>query len=205
MSALSDFLKNIPELKLNESKKKILLVFLLGISAVLIIYVYLFLKPSFAALADLIPKVRKYKTEIRALRNDLPFMDKFEEKKRLMREKLAGYEEKLSREKEIPALLESLSKLARTSRVKILGITPLTKRPVAQKKGVAGGGAIYEEVPISVSAQSGYHELGNFISRLENDKRFMRITDINIRANSSNPKRHEIKFVVYAYMFKGGR
>jgi len=196
MAGVSGFLHKFPEIKMDESKKKVFLIYVAALLVIITAYSYLLLRPSVSRLTDLIPKLRSRRAEIQAVRTDLPLEDKLKEKNRLAAKRLKAYENRLSREKEIPALLESLSKLARDSRVKILGITPL-------QKVRASMGRIYQEVPISINAQSGYHELGNFINKLENDKRFMQISNLSVRANRNNAKWHNIRFVVYAYMFKG--
>ena len=201
MFDIKNILKNMPELELDESKKKILLVYFLAIVVIFVAYFFFFLRPSLTKLFDILPKVRVLNLDIKAVHDDSRFEDKLTKKLDMLREKMGGYENKLSREKEIPKLLENLSKTARSSRVKILGIVPFDVSKTKQKGAVAGGG-VYQEVPITISAYSGYHDLGIFINKLENGERFMRITDIEIKANRNNPKRHDIEFVVYAYTFK---
>ena len=197
------FIKNISEMKSDESKKKFMLFFALGLGLVFVLYAYLFLKPSVSALADLVPKLRERKVTIKAVEDALPHKEKFYEKRRAQQMELLAYEEKLSREKELPVLLENLSKMARDSNVKILGIEPLTEDKVKQGKTSPEKDIIYQEVPILVSAESGYHELGSFLGNLESDKRYMKVSDMKIQANRSNVKRHKVQFVVCAYTFEG--
>ncbi|MCQ9207721.1 MAG: type 4a pilus biogenesis protein PilO [Omnitrophica bacterium] len=201
----ADFIKNISELKLDESKKKFMLFYALGLGLVFVLYVLFFLKPSISVLADLVPKLRERKVAIRAVVVALPHKEKLYEKRSAQQKKLAKYEEKLSREKDLPVLLESLSKMARSSNVKILGIKPLVTSRAQQKKTSPEKNAVYQEVPILLSAESGYHELGSFLGKLESDKRYMKISDIKIETNRSNARRHRVQFVVYAYTFKERR
>lgn len=196
MPAASHFLKDLAEKNLGVSTKKIFLLYLLGLVLIVVFYVVVFMKPSVVALIDFIPKIRGLASEIKAAHQDLPFKQNLLQKQKSQRQGLAKYEKKLSKEKELPVLLENLSKMARASRVKISGITPSVI-----KKG-KGEDAVYREVPIQVSAQSGYHELGSFINNLENDTRYMQISGLKIQANHANPKRHNIDFVIYAYTFK---
>lgn len=198
----ADLVKNISEMKLDESKKKSMFFYALGLGLVFVLYVYFFLKPSVSTLADLVPKLRERKVAIKAVVDALPHKDKLYEKRRAQQKKLAKYEEKLSRERELPVLLENLSKMARSSNVKILGIKPLVAGEAKQGKTPSGKDAIYQEVPIQVSAESGYHELGLFLGKLESDKRYMKVSDMKIQANRSNAKRHKVQFVVCAYTFK---
>ena len=174
----------------------------LGLLAILIAYVFLFLSPSLGKLFELMPKMRELKIEITSVHNDLQFEENFGKKLQKLEEEMGKYEHKLSREKEIPVLLENLSQIAKKSRVKILSITPITRRGL--RDSAREKASVYQEVPIAVTAQSGYHDLGNFINKLENGQRYMQIRDIEIRTKKNNPKRHEVDFVVYAYTFKGG-
>jgi hypothetical protein len=42
--------------------------------------------------------------------------------------------------------------------------------------------------------------LGNFLTDLENADRFMKLVDINIKANESAPKRHSVELMVATYI-----
>ncbi|MBN1353895.1 MAG: type 4a pilus biogenesis protein PilO [Candidatus Omnitrophica bacterium] len=202
MGLLSGIFKNIPELKMDEAKKKVLILYVLLLILIFASYFTFFLKPSMAKLFVLIPKARKLNNEIRLLKNELSYKNKFISKHDLLAGELGKYEKTLSREKEIPMLLENLSKKAKESGVRILGITPLGGELGHQGDMAQSKTGVYQEVPILISAQSGYHELGNFISRLENDERYVQVMDIDIKANRQHPKRHDINIVVYAYTFK---
>ncbi|MBL7155948.1 MAG: type 4a pilus biogenesis protein PilO [Candidatus Omnitrophica bacterium] len=197
----SKIFKNLPEVTLDESKKKILLIYILILVLIFGLYFYFFLNPSLAKLAQIIPEAHVLRAEIRLVKSDLNFEDKLKERLRVLGQTMEKYENKLSREKEIPMLLENLSKIAKSSKVKILSITPIDKA----LKGQQGAGAkkdIYQEVPIIITAQSGYHELGIFINKLETDERYMQVSDIEIRSGKANPKRHDMEFIVNAYTFK---
>ena len=102
-------------------------------------------------------------------------------------------------EQEVPKLLEMLSTMARSSNVKIVGITPLaSKQEESPEK-------IYQEIPILISAKSGYHELGRFLSDLESSDRFMKVSDIDIKENKSNVKRHDVELLVVTYVLLEGK
>jgi len=200
MSALPNFLKNLPEFELDESKKRALIIYGSIFLAVFLLYFFFFLKPSVGKLFKVWPRVRERRIEIKTTREDLTFDDQLTKKLELLRQKMSDHEKKLSREKEIPMLLENLSKLARGSRVRILSITPVEKK-VKSTPDVAVGESVYQEIPIKIKAESGYHELGTFINRLENDVRYMQVSDIKIKSSDANPKRHDIDFTVYVYTF----
>lgn len=201
MPAMPSFLKNLPELQMDESKKKILIIYGSAFLAILLVYFFFFLKPSMGKLFDLMPRVRERRIEIKTVRRDLAHEDLLKKRLEALEQKMGRYEKKLSREKEIPMLLENLSKLAKNSRVKILSITPIEKKLKAPAEAAIED-SVYQEVPIAINAQSGYHELGTFINRLENSERYMQVSDIKIKSGKANPKRHDIEFIVYVYTFE---
>jgi len=198
MISPKDILKSIPKLELDESKKKILLLYGLAFLIVLALYFYIFLIPSVNKLFVSIPNARALQRNIKTVTSDLEHKDALKSKAESLDLKMSKYAVKLTREKELPKLLESLSKIAKSSRIKILSITPLPPRKLMANE-LDRADAVYQEVPIEISAVSGYHDLGVFINKLENDERYMEVSDITIKSKSDNPKRHNIQFVVYAY------
>ena len=201
MAGFDFIFKNMPELELDESKKKVLLIYIAAVCGIFILYFLIFLKPSVTKLFSVIPKVRQRRIEMKVVTGDLEHRNKLELKIKNLEKKEDAYEKSFSKEKEIPMLLENLSKIAKSSGVKISGIKPINGSPL-RKPQEAEKEKDYQEVPIAVTAQSGYHELGKFINKLENDTRFMQVSDIKIEANDKNPRRHDIEFVVYAYTIR---
>lgn len=204
MANISGLMKSLSEMKLDESKRKIFLVYGALILAAFAAYVMFLLKPAVANLCRAIPRMKVLKSDIKAVTDELPFKQNLLRKQAEQAKNLILYEKKLSKEKELPVLLESISKMARSSNVKILGITPLSELRKASGRSAGAKSDIYQEVPIRIMAQSGYHELGQFITKLENDERYMQVTDLRIKTNSSSSKRHLVQFVVYAYTFTSG-
>jgi type IV pilus assembly protein PilO len=142
--------------------------------------------------------VGKMKSELKSARLVITDKGKLENDLREHSEKVESYEKKLPAEQEIPALLENLSNMAKDSNIKIVGIVPAMsyfKDDKSVKKN-----PIYREIPILITAKSGYHELGNFLNRLENAGRFMKVVDIDIKANKTNPKKHDVELMVCTYI-----
>ena len=92
------------------------------------------------------------------------------------------------------SLLEELSEVAIESGVKILSIKPITMPETAADKS-----GIYRQVPISIEAKCGYHDLGLFIQKLESLDRFMKISDIYLESNKSDAIRHNAKLEITTY------
>jgi len=200
MAGITNILKDIPQLELDQSKKRILMLYILGIVILFAFYIFVFLSPALGNLFAIMPEVRLLRIEINAVEDDLLFEDKLKNRLAVLKEKLVDYENMLSREKELPLLFGNISKEARSSRVKILSMTPLSVR-----EKDADSKSVYQEVPIEITAQSGYHEFGNFLYSLESSKRYLEISDLKIKGNMHNPRRHDINFILYAYTFKGDK
>ena len=198
---LFSFFKNIPELKLDESKRKILLIYGLSALFILVGYFYLFFRPSVAKIAELNPEIRELKIAIKSIEDELQRGPKFSERLKVLEAKLGGYEERLSRERQLPVLLENLSRMAEEAHVKILTITPHDTGRKA-RRGMDEEESVYQEIPIAITAQSGYHELGSFIDRLESGQRYMQVSHVKINPGQADSEKHKVEFVVYAYTFK---
>jgi type IV pilus assembly protein PilO len=170
----------------------------LAVAAIaLLLYIYIFLGPQIGRFARLLAKTSKLGHELRVARRDVANIDKLSEDIAMFKTKVDLYEKKLPAEQEIPSLLESLTKMARRSNVTILGITPVS---VSQREEKEFYGRAYQEFPIVISAKSGYHELGSFLSDLENADRFMKVADLSIRSNNATPSRHNIELIVATYI-----
>ena len=162
------------------------------------LYLYFIFVPQVIRVFDLTVNAGKMKSELRSAR---VMITDFERLKNDLKErslKVESYEKKLPAEQEIPALLENLSNMAKDSDIKIIGIVPAMSylkdnKPVKKSR-------IYREIPILITAKSGYHELGHFLSNLENADRFMKVADIDIKFNKVTPKKHDVELMVCTYI-----
>jgi len=107
------------------------------------------------------------------------------------RDRVKAFELGLIEEEEINLLLEELSSMASSSRVKIQAIRP-------QKPSLKAG-AFYMEFPILIEAKCGYHSLGIFVNKLENARYFLNVKDVKINYDSNDPANHDSSLVVYGY------
>ncbi|MFA5085496.1 MAG: type 4a pilus biogenesis protein PilO [Candidatus Omnitrophota bacterium] len=196
---IADNLKNFDfksiDLKDPHTQTLLLTVLVSLIAAVL--YLYFVFVPQVIRVFKLTANAGRMNSELKSAR---VLIKDFESLSRSLKEqsrKVESYEKKLPAEQEIPALLENLSNMAKNSNIKIVGIVPAMsyfkdEKPVKQSQ-------IYREIPILITAKSGYHELGRFLSNLENADRFMKVADIDIKANKANPKKHDVELMVCTY------
>jgi Tfp pilus assembly protein PilO len=111
----------------------------------------------------------------------------------------------LPSEEELPAAIELVSDMASRSQVKIQTIFP--QRPVGNEDG--GGKkdkdaaltrpAVYKEVLIQIDALAGFHQLGAFLSLVEQGEKPMQISNLRITQDSKETKRLRIKLLLQSY------
>ncbi len=159
------------------------------------LYVNFLLLPQIRGLAKVYNEVRKIRSEIKVSERDISGVDNLKKQVAQYHSKIESYERMLPIEQEVPKLLEELSDMAKSSNVKIIGITS-----VQSKQEVDAQTQIYREIPILINAGSGYHELGKFLSRLESANRFMKVADIKIKESNMALKRHDVELLVLTYV-----
>ena len=176
-------------------------IFIALVSAlVLVFYLNLFLFPQIGRVTDVLSKTGRMNADLNSAESDIAKIDKFKSNIESYKEKVDRYEKMLPAEQEIPSLLENLSGMAQNSNIKIIGITPITTGTAPKNDKDRGRNQIYQEIPILISARSGYHELGAFLSNLENSDRFMKVVDIEMRSNKAAPKKHDVELIVCTYI-----
>ena len=165
-----------------------------GIFLFCLVYFFLILVPQFVGFAKISMQVSEAKNKLYAVENRIKRTPEMGAKSAKMKEEIKKDTKQLSREKEIPALLEWLATLARDSGVKIVSVTP------GQLGPSESGSKYYKEMPVNITAKSGYHELGTFVSSLESGNRVVVIDNVTIQYDGSTPRAHNVNMVIKTYV-----
>lgn len=183
-----------------KNKKQTALLVTLAVVLGLLAYLNFILIPQVVSVFGAFGKISKLKAEVKGMKADISTIDK-------LKNDLAGYDGRIERyikmlpaEQEIPALLESLAVMARDANVRIVAITPVSGKEAEGEKG-----RVYQEMPIQISARSGYHELGRFLASLESSPRFMKVVDMEVHGNKTAPKKHDIDLMLTTYVLVKGK
>lgn len=191
---------NLDQIKdlLSDEKTRIQLAF--GVTAALaLLYLTFAVVPKFFSLAETAREIKQLNANIDLVNSRVKRLDEMTRNLKTLRAEVKGYAKGLPGKKEIPRFLEELSQMAKKSGVKILSITPEeieTPEPGKTQEGVE----YYREMPILVTAKSGYHQLGHFINDLEEGERFVTIKDIRIQTDTKFPRKHNIKIILKTYV-----
>jgi len=184
---------------LNEKQKIYVLIAIFGIVG-LALYYNLLLKPQFSGFIaknkEFYVTKSRVKSEEIMIANEAGIIRQHENF-----EKQAGYlEKRLPSQDQISSLLEDFSNIAESSGVKILKIKPL-ETPVAVSKQKVVNNA-YTEFPILIEARAGYHQLGDFVNKIETMDRFIKVTEMDVLGTDKDPRRHDIKMRIITYVLQ---
>ncbi|MDP3788819.1 MAG: type 4a pilus biogenesis protein PilO [Candidatus Omnitrophota bacterium] len=187
---------------LKRATKNEIMAFAVLICVLMIVgYFFLFFSPLTAKLSDVFRKVSKLESDLTVADLAINGIPKLKSEIEELKKKSVAYSNTLPKEEEFPALLESLSAMAQNTDVKITKILPV--KDIEVKAPEKSTSRIYQEQKILINAQCGYHQLGTFISELENAERFMEISDITIESLKTTPRRHNVQLVVKTFILKG--
>ena len=187
-------MKNLKE-QIRKNQK--LITYILILVCFLFTDLRLFIMPSINSLKHILPQMSRLKRELNIAKSTIRNMPVHKQQIVELQEKLSLHKKKFSTEKQISSLLKELSDMAKNSEVKIVTIKPYP--PIIGKENDVSTGA-YSKFPILVKAVCGYHQLGIFLSRLENSDTFMRVTDIRINSEPKVSSEHPVYMVINTYI-----
>lgn len=117
---------------------------------------------------------------------------RFKQEAQALRAKLEAAKERLPSEKEIPALYRQVSDLAFQSGLSVSLFQP---KDLAMRD-------IYQEVPISISAEAGYHQLGSFFDRLSQLPRIVTLTNLKLSGIARPTGTVRADLILATYVFR---
>ncbi|QAT17235.1 hypothetical protein BU251_05585 [Candidatus Velamenicoccus archaeovorus] len=182
--------------------------------AIMAIAACVFLLDAAFLLRGQLSQVVRLFSEARTLRNeykndvlDVKFGGTYKTRLETLKSEEAALEKQIPPEENVPALLETVSKYADVSSVKLTRIKPipevqsLTNTVVVSVAG-KGETKIFRE-KIAISATAGFHQLGRFIAFLENAANFFDISSLEIRTDDRDYMHHVITMVIEVVVNKG--
>jgi len=187
---IKEMIKQIQELKLD--KQKIILII-----AVTLVLAYLdfsfIIRMQSGSLKQLNQKISKVKSDIDKTKRELIRMQQLEGGP----EKAKVFTKEFITEEGIPMLLSEISNIANKDKIKITQIEPLKNPDRITDLGVA---ANLLPVAIDLEITGGYHQLGAFLSDLENSAKFIAVNQISIisQGDDYNIQRISLRLITYA-------
>ena len=153
---------------------------------------FLLLSPKMVEVDGLRQQRAAKETEMLQSRALAASLARFKQEAEALRAKLETAKERLPSEKEIPGLYRQVSDLAYQAGMAVSLFQP---REPATKD-------FYQEVPISVSAEAGYHQLGTFLDRIARLPRIVNLTDVKITGISRPTGTIRADLTLATYVFR---
>jgi len=132
-------------------------------------------------------------TEMRKRALELP---RLQAEMKQLEQEVVELERRLPKDREIPDLLRTLTKIAQHYQLKVTNISP----------GAIGTQANYYEVPFQITLQGTFHSLGGFLTELGQASRIFSERNMNLNeivATKENTSTVNATFTLIAYTFKG--
>jgi type IV pilus assembly protein PilO len=166
-----------------------------GIMGLLIIvgvaYVTL-LQPAITVVDQLRPELATLQREVAQNRTILADLMKFRREAAELEARLTALKDRLPSEREMPGLYRTLSDAAAASG---LGMSLFQPRPVTTHE-------VYTEIPITVTGEAGYHQIGEFLEKVA---RFPRVVTVNEMKMTTGPRARVLvkaDLVLATYMYR---
>lgn len=153
---------------------------------------FLLLSPKMVEVSGLRQQRAAKETEMLQSRALAASLARFKQEAEALRARLETAKERLPSEKEIPGLYRQVSDLAYQAGMAVSLFQP---REPATKD-------VYQEVPISVSAEAGYHQLGTFLDRIARLPRIVNLTDMKITGISRPTGTIRADLTLATYVFR---
>ena len=180
-------------------RHRIVLIGLLAILAVWVYYGYV-VTPLFQAVAQVNQAVRVARDQLRESEHALTQEPQLHQQHRQMEQQVARLWDVILTEDELPVVMERLTALAGQTGVKLQLITPQRPLVSATETKTPSPAPLYTEIPIQLDALAGFHQLGTFLSRVEQDEQPSQLRSLRISENPKLLRRHVVKMTLVAYV-----
>ena len=152
---------------------------------------FLLLAPAEAQVSQLRAQLSSLQSEITRSKAIVADLLKYRREVVELEARLNALKEKLPGEKEIPTLYRTLTDAAAASG---LGVSLFQPRPPAVRD-------YYSEIPITLNAEAGYHQFGEFFERVAKMARVVNVTEIKFSGlnRPRQPVRAELVLATYMY------
>ncbi len=153
---------------------------------------YFVVSPKLAERESLRQRNETLQAEVMKARADEASLRPFRAQAEALRRRLEVAKSRLPSEREIPGLYRQISDLAAQSG---LAVALFATKPAEEKDTVA-------EIPISVTAEGTYHQLGGFLSRMGRIPRIVNVGDFRLAGIERPTGTMRVDMTLATYLFR---
>jgi Tfp pilus assembly protein PilO len=191
---IKEYLRQLSSLKDNPKA-------VIAIAAVVILLdLSLVLRGQWVSVGSMFKQARQLKSDIRNANDDARFFATYKTKVADLKKDLEGLNKMVVAEEDLPNAMESISKFADISVVRILKIRPIADM-AAMKNSVKGAENFFRQ-KVTISAKCGFHQLGRFMALLEDAPVFFDIKSIEIQIDQQEYMKHLVTIVLEVVLKK---
>lgn len=152
---------------------------------------YVLLSPLQAGIATLTQTNTSLQRELTQNRMAVAELSRFRRELAELEQKLIALQEKLPTERETPAVYRTVSDAAHESGLGVSLFQAKDSKPMD----------VVNEIPISVTAEGGYHQLGDFLARVARLPRVVTVGELRVTAmqKSTSTMKADITLATYTY------
>ncbi|HXU91390.1 MAG TPA: type 4a pilus biogenesis protein PilO [Methylomirabilota bacterium] len=150
------------------------------------------LQPQITVVDQLRPELATLQREVAQNRTILADLMKFRREVAELEARLSTLKDRLPSEREMPTLYRTLSDAAAASG---LGMSLFQPRPVTTHE-------VYTEIPISVTGEAGYHQVGEFLEKVARFPRVVTVTEMKMTTGPRARVPVKTDLVLATYMYR---
>jgi len=169
----------------------------IGVGAVAFLLIFVFLViPAWIERPMFRQQVQSMEAQIRQVKSLDQKRLLWEENQKVFGDLIKETQSRVFTVEERGLLLGQISKMAQESRVDVLASKPTADKVVFP----APYHLKYQPSGYEFTVQGGYHDLGSFVSRLENSGKLLRVQSIQITPSDKSPERHIAQLKLWAIL-----
>lgn len=138
------------------------------------------------------------KKAITTLKSDIINLDGYKREIAKLDEKTKDFNLLIADEKDISILIENVSNLANSSSVKIIQIRPVKDK--SEKSTIKAKNSSFSQIVIQISARCDFHQLGNFMSKIETAKNFLKPASLEIQTDGKDYFVQNVKLSLISFV-----
>jgi Tfp pilus assembly protein PilO len=163
---------------------------------IFILDIGLILRGQLVSLGGMFKEAKKVKANILDAHTDAKFFMTYKTNVADLNKQLDTYNKMVILNEDLPGALESITKFADMSGVKIFNIKPVTGASVQEIPATKGAVVSFVRQKVSISAKGGYHQLGRFMALLEDAPVFFDIKSLEIQTDQQEYTKHLVTIVL---------
>jgi type IV pilus assembly protein PilO len=165
---------------------------IMGLAIIVGVSYVVVLQPQVTVVDQLRPELAALQREVAEKRTILADLEKFRREVAELEARLNTLKDRLPSEREMPGLYRTLSDAAASSG---LGMALFQPRPVTTHE-------VYTEIPIVVTGEAGYHQVGEFLEKVARFPRVVTVSEMKMNTGPRPKVLVKADLILATYMYR---